>query len=128
MLGQSARNCVLIVAACSVLVGCSDADAERQLELAKESVEAALAAWKRGETADALKTQPTPIEFHDDDWQRAARLLDYKLVQTYRDTDGAPRCATILTVEQRGGKPASMEVTYHVITEPKIVIARDPYS
>ena len=107
-------------------IGCGDS--EEDLEVARQSVVAALEAWKQGETPDQLQTRTPPIEFHDDDWQNDAKLHDYKVKKVYRDTDGRPRCVVVLSVERRGGKVVSVQLTYQANTDPKIVIDRDPYS
>jgi hypothetical protein len=119
---------VLLAAACLVLAGCGGAERKRELQRARESVAAGLEAWKRGEAPEALRTHATPIEFHDDDWQRAARLVEYEITAAYHDTDGLPRCAALLTVQSGSGEPAQVKVTYQIVTEPKVIIARDPFS
>jgi hypothetical protein len=110
------------------IAGCGDAQSQQELDLATRSVQVALDAWKRGEMADNLKGQSTPIEFYDDDWQKGAKLIDYQIDQTYRETDGSPRCAVTLTVQHGDRASAAVKVTYQVNTKPKIVIARDPFS
>ena len=127
MMGGQARVWLVLAIGCT-LAGCGDGELQQELEVAKESVQAALDAWKRGESVAALKARATPIEFHDDDWKRAARLIDYEIGPVYRETDGAPRCAATLTVQHRGRKALPAKVTYQVNLKPKIVIARDPFS
>jgi hypothetical protein len=119
---------ILLAAACLALAGCGKAELKRQLGLATESVEAGLEAWKQGASAQTLTTRSTPIEFHDDDWQQSARLIDYEVVSAYHETDGTPRCAVLLTIESGQGEPRQLKVTYQVLTEPKVIIARDPFS
>lgn len=114
------------IAVAATAIGCGNRS-EQDLEVASESVIAALASWKQGDSPKSLMSGSLRIEFHDDDWQSGARLVDYRLRKTYRGTDGRPRCAATLTVEH-AGDAKTLEVTYEVNTTPRIVVARDPYS
>ena len=116
---------LLILLAC---IGCGDAEAQKQLDLAKQTVQSALDTWKRGESAETLKTGTNPVEFHDDDWQKSARLLEYELLNVYPDTDKLPRCAVRLVIQHRKQEPAVLKVTYQIVTTPKIIVGRDPFS
>ena len=64
----------------------------------------------------------------DDDWQKSARLLEFELLQTYPDTDKLPRCAVKLVIQYAKQDPVEVKVTYQVVTTPKIIVARDPFS
>jgi len=108
------------------MIGCRES--REDLDVAQQSVVTALEAWKQGESPEQLQSRMPPIEFHDDDWQNDAKLQDYEFIKTYRDTDGRPRCVVDLSVERRGGKFETVQLTYQVNTDPKIVIDRDPYS
>jgi hypothetical protein len=108
--------------------GCGDPELQQELDFARESVEAGLASWKRGETAESLQALPQPIEFHDDDWRHGARLVDYQIVQVYRDPDGSPRCAVKLTLKRGEREPEQVEEIYQIVTKPNVIIARDPMS
>lgn len=123
--------------ACSAVVcmlaamtsGCGDGGVQERLDLAKQTVQTALDTWKRGEQAALLKAGPTPIEFFDDDWERAAKLIEYEIVKTYMETDGTPRCAVGLTVQYGKKPPAKVRATYQLVNkENRIVIGRDPFS
>jgi hypothetical protein len=108
--------------------GCGDAKSQQELEVSETLVATALDAWKRGDAPASLQTLPTPIEFHDDDWQKEARLVDYEITQVYHDTDGSPRCAVTLTIQRGKNVPEQINETYQVITNPKVIIGRDPMS
>lgn len=126
MLGHPRHLWPALSALVALAAGCGS-ESQQDLDLVRDSVEAALETWKKAERGDALMSRSPPIEFHDDDWQRGARLIDYELTKTYRDTDGAPRCAVTLSIQSRG-KSKTIKVTYQATTSSKIVIARDPYS
>jgi hypothetical protein len=119
---------LVVLAAALTLSGCGNPELEQELDFAQASVESALAAWKRGEPAESLKALPQPIEFHDDDWRQGARLMDYQIVQVYRDPDGSPRCAVRLTVQRGEREPEQVEEIYQIVTKPNVIIARDPMS
>jgi hypothetical protein len=111
-----------------VLVGCAERMDREFLELATHSVQRGLETWKRGERADALRTGATPIEFHDDDWQKSARLVDFQLLKSYVETDGSPRCAAALVIQYRNRQPQRIRVTYEIVRRSTVIVARDPFS
>lgn len=108
--------------------GCGDSGKQQKLDQAKQSVTTALEAWSRGEPATSLQTANPPIEFHDDDWNLGAKLIEHRITNTYIDTDGGPRCAVELKIEYGGKMPQDVRATYQVLLEPKIVVGRDPMS
>lgn len=108
--------------------GCGDSAQQKKLDLAQQSVTTALETWSRGERSTALQTASPPIEFHDDDWNLGAKLIEHRITKTYIDTDGQPRCAVELKVQHNGKEPLEVRATYQVLVEPKIVVGRDPMS
>lgn len=120
---------MLVSTAALGVCGCGDGGAQQQVDAAAKSVQTSLETWKRGEPVASLKTSPTPIEFFDDDCERAAKLVAFEIKKTYMETDGTARCAVSLVV-QHGAKPSEqVQVTYQVVTKDnKTVIARDPFS
>lgn len=117
----------LLVPSLGSLSGCGGGSDE-DLGTAEESVRAALDTWKRGEPPAALKQLATPIEFHDEEWLGGAKLVEFELKETYRDTDGRPRCAANLTLETSSGKRESKLVIYETNLDQGIVVGRDPMS
>lgn len=126
MLGRPRHIQIALLALAIFMSGCGT-QPEPDLDLLRDSVITALDAWKTAQPRDALLSRSPPIEFHDDDGVRGARLLSYELTNTYRDTDGSPRCAVTLHL-QSANKPKTIKVTYQAKVDSKIVIARDPYS
>ncbi len=126
MLGHPRHLWLALIAIATFAAGCGK-KSEPDLDLVRDSVIAALDVWKTAPRSDALKSLSPPIEFHDDDGKRGARLITYEVTKTYRDTDGGPRCAVTLNI-QNGGKSKTVKVTYQANISSKIVIARDPYS
>lgn len=109
-------------------IGCSDQVAEEKINFAKQTVETALKTWQQGGKPEDLEQGTEPIEFHDDDWDRSARLIEYELRQSYMETDGTARCAVRLKVQTDQKSPREIECTYQIVTEPKVIVARDPMS
>lgn len=119
-------RCSGLLVACVLVAGCGNREEQQKIEFASATVQHALTIWKQGGKPAALRSETEPIEFYDDDWDRSAKLLDYEIRQTYMESDGTARCAVLLTV-QFGRKPAvQVKCTYQIVTEPKVIIGRDP--
>jgi hypothetical protein len=50
----------------------------------------------------------------------------FEVTKTFAQPDGA-RCSVTLTVKPARGEEQVKEVAYHVKTDAKVLIARDPY-
>jgi hypothetical protein len=107
------------------LAGCSRGH-DPALTAARESLQAALDAWKAGAPADGLTARTPPVEFTDDEHRAGHKLLGYEItrVEPYGDV---VHCYTDLTVQDRRGQTATRKVVYAVALRDKVVIARDPY-
>jgi hypothetical protein len=128
---MSARGYAVVVLLAAILIvppGCGDSSRQQELESAELYVRISLDAWTKGANPNALEARATPIEFHDDDWQSGAGLDEFEIIKTYHDTDGQPRCAVTLSVRRGDAHPIEQKVTYQIVTIPRVVIARDPYS
>lgn len=108
--------------------GCADTEGQKRLEFAQQTVQTALQAWQSGASAEQLQVGASPVEFHDDDWQLSAKLVSFELLKTYHDTDGLPRCAVKLTVQSQNEEPREVRVTYQMVTTPRVIVSRDPFS
>jgi hypothetical protein len=116
---------ILAAFAAVAVAGCGDSN--QDLDVAEQSVRAGLDAWQRGELPETLKQRETPIEFHDDDWQSGARLIDFTVENSYRDSAGGPRCTVQLTIEL-DGRSETKSVVYEAKVGSTVVVTRDPYS
>ncbi|MBM3999028.1 MAG: hypothetical protein FJ297_05700 [Planctomycetes bacterium] len=110
--------------------GCGDGRAkQRILDEARNSVEKSLELWKRGEKPAAAMAGPQPIEFFDEDWNRATKLVDYSVRHTYLENDGTPRCAVDLFLKSGDRPTEQVRATYEMANkEGRLVISRDPMS
>jgi hypothetical protein len=119
--------CVALVAVTS---GCSGSvtkvDEEYDAELARETLIAALDAWKAG-NLQALVTLPSPIRFADDDLIAGFRLVDYQLDQPSAKTRPFRGVTVTLTLCQDNGQSVIRMVQYQIALLPRRAVLRsDP--
>jgi hypothetical protein len=119
-------RCSGFLLACVMLAGCGNNENQQKIEFASLTVQHALETWKQGGKPVELLSETVPVEFYDDDWDRSAKLLDFEIRQTYMESDGTARCAVSLTVKYGKKAPVQVKCTYQIVTEPKIIIGRDP--
>jgi hypothetical protein len=121
-----ARWLAAILLACPVLWGCgppSARDLPLDKALAKQSLTAALDAWKAGEKAAALKDRTPPIVVGVPVWDGGAKLTDYKIVS---ETDaGANLHLEVELTMDRGGQATTSQATFIVSTSPAITVFTD---
>jgi hypothetical protein len=111
-----------------IVGGCNNTDGE-QLDASTQLIQVAFEAWQRGEKASSLQSGSPSVQFHDDDWERSARLVEFKIVKTYMETDDTPRCAVEFSVQYGKKPPESRQATYQLVKKGDMtVIARDPFS
>jgi hypothetical protein len=118
-----------IVAVALTPTGCGRGQSQGELLTAEQTVQTALETWRSGKSASSLKASTPPIEFHDDDWQRGARLVDFQIVKTYLESDGTPRCSVQFTIQLGAKAPEKRRATYQLVNKGNaVVVARDPFS
>lgn len=110
---------------CLVVTGCGG-EGQKKIDFARTTVQRALETWQQGGTRAQLLEAQESIEFYDDDWERSAKLADFKIRKTYLESDGTARCAVTLTVKYGKRKPVVVNCTYQIVTEPNVIAARDP--
>lgn len=108
--------------------GCGDSRALELQEMTKGAVERGLGAWQRGDHPDSLKKTAEPLDFFDDDWQRGAKLVSFRVIRTFFDTDDLPKCAVELTVQSGDAAPVTQHVTYQAVKKPHVIVSRDPFN
>jgi hypothetical protein len=121
---------VLVCAAALAVCGCGDPkplDMAATPESSRAALVAALDGWKAGKSVQELAAQSPSVTVMDDDLNRGAKLLDYKI-----DGDGQPRgtgysYVVTLTLQDKDGakSPATKKVYYNVVTEPKHTVFRE---
>lgn len=112
------------VIACLALTGCGKGLTAKDLtldkSLAKQSLTTALDAWKKGETADSLKSRQPAITVADLNWKSGAKLTDYKVLGE-RDA-GVNLIVDVELTLDKGGEQSVRKTEYTVGTSPQIAI------
>ncbi|QEG23980.1 hypothetical protein MFFC18_38850 [Mariniblastus fucicola] len=111
-----------------LLTGCGNNEDQMKMEFAEATVKQSLEAWQQGKKPAELEAEEEPVRFFDDDWNLSNKLLDFEIRKTYMESDGTARCAVTLTVQDRQGKRNEVKCTYQIVSDPKVVVARDPMS
>lgn len=104
--------------------GANNSLAREIIERARQDVQTALEAWKKGESLAKLGP---PLQVTDQDWKAGLRLLDYELKRAEGFQGENVRCWVHLSLQDRKGKKLEKEVVYEVRPGDKPVIARDPF-
>jgi hypothetical protein len=86
---------------------------------------AALDAWKRGETPDAVAAGSPPVRVIDHEWQVGWTLLGYEVQGEPLKTGLSVRQSVALQLKTPKGKPAKKTVNYLINTGPQPVITRE---
>lgn len=101
--------------------GCGSAPTQSDPEVARQTLQRALDAWKRGDPPDALKDASPPVTVADTEWRRGAKLLAYELADKTEPSGFDQRFTVKLTLDA-DKKPRT--VMYDVSTHPKLVVVR----
>ncbi|HVX14742.1 MAG TPA: hypothetical protein VHC22_26370 [Pirellulales bacterium] len=110
---------------CIAVSGCSKRNAPAEPDLARSSLEAALGAWKSGETPDTLAQRSPSITMTDFAWRQEQKLTDFHL-QGEPTNDGVNIHFQVeLTLIDAQGATATEKVGYIVGTHPVITIGRE---
>jgi hypothetical protein len=94
--------------------------------LARQTLAAALDAWKAGEPHDAPAKRPEPIRVADEDWLAGARLVDFQIGDPEPLSGPRLRLPATLKLKDPRGKAVERRVVYLVALEPgRMVIRQD---
>ncbi len=91
---------------------------------ARESLQAALESWKKGEPSNALEKATPPIYVVEPDWQGGAKLKDFQIVGSGEEKDAQWNCNVRLTLVGANGQEMKREVTFTVATAPNRMVSR----
>lgn len=109
---------------CVSAAGCGVKNSPADPEVAKRSLEAALASWKQGEAPAALAQRTPPITVGDFAWNEGRKLTDYRFVGEPTNDGYNLHYSVELTLA--GERGASVELaTYTVGASPAITIFRE---
>lgn len=105
-------------------LGCSRAlPAPADPDQARETLVAALDAWKKGEKIETLPERSPPIRVRDDDWMSGWTLRSYA-IGAHEAIGRQRRVAVKLSLQDAKGKTAVKNVHYEIDTNPATVIVR----
>jgi hypothetical protein len=118
---------IVLVAA----VGCSGkveptAEVRHDSEQAKQTLIAALDAWKSGK-AQSLSRRNPPIRFEDEDFTAGFRLADFELEEPDAPVPAYSDVPVILSLRDRRGKSVRRETRYQVTTAPGLAVLRSDH-
>jgi hypothetical protein len=94
------------------------------VERARETVKAALDAWKAGAKPAEMPGRSPSITVQDFDWMAGGKLLEYRLLDEGKAEDANLRIQARLTVQDAKGKSAQKTVAYIVGTDPVLTVFR----
>jgi hypothetical protein len=110
--------------ACVFVSGCEHKNLPVTPDLAKQSLEAALESWKRGESPEALAARTPPVTVGDFAWREGRKLTDFRVVGEPRNAGFNVSIDVELTFGDAKGAAAE-QATYVVGTDPTITIFRE---
>lgn len=94
-------------------------------DVATSSLNAALEAWRLGETPQSLEDKEPAIYFNDQVWSSGSELVDYSVTDQQANGQGW-NCEVQLTLRSGQRKSESRRVRYQIDTQPHIVIVQQP--
>jgi hypothetical protein len=95
------------------------------VELARDSLRAALESWKKGEPPETLRDRYPSITIQDMDWKTGYVLVNYELRDGEKEDASNLHCPVRLTVRDPQGKEVKKPVTYVIGTDPVITVFRE---
>jgi hypothetical protein len=108
------------------LAGCGSQSLPPQTDPAKgrEVLKTVLETWKRGGSADGLKTGSPSITAHDPDWSAGAKLSDYEIAPEDKRSGVDLVLAVKLKLLRPDGRPQEKKVRYVVAAGASTVVVR----
>lgn len=94
-------------------------------EVAKQSLEKALAKWAAGQPPESLATENPKIYVNDVDWKDGRKLKQFQLAGPAEEVGLQVRLPVTLDVEDASGQVVKNQVSYSVSTSPVVSIVRD---
>jgi|GEM_PF-458162 len=126
---QLFRGIALLLTCAGFVAGCSEAhpvDPVRP-EIARETLEAVLTAWKEDRTAESLQQQSPAIVVQDVDWMTGAKLTSFRLIDAGKVVGANLSIEVELSLIDSQGKSKVQNVWYLVGTDPALTVFRDMF-
>lgn len=118
---------VTVLAICSV--GCSDGANPYPVrsDVARQTLETALDAWKAGNEPSKLRDDNPTIVVQDLDWSAGTQLTAYELVNEGKAVGANLSIEVRLELKDKAGKVSQKSVWYLVGTDPSLTVFRDMF-
>ena len=110
---------------CLFLPACARQNAPAEADLARQSLEAALASWKAGGQPAELARRTPPIVMGDFAWEAGTKLAEYRIPPEARSDGVSLHYLVELTLADPERSSSKQQVSYVVGTNPAITIFRD---
>lgn len=94
-------------------------------EVARSSLQTALEAWQRGDSAEALRQRTPPIYLNDPRFAAGHRLTRFVIHDGHKEVGQSVQFRATLTLATPDGKTAEKKSGYMVDTAPAVVIVGD---
>jgi hypothetical protein len=122
------RFAIAISFAILALPGCGGGLAPNSnLEVAEQSLQTSLEAWKSGKSPTDLEKGKPSIIVNDDDWRAGKRLLEFTMEKGAL-SGRQIRCKVHIKLEDKNGDTMERDAVYIIDTTPRIVIVRDSFA
>lgn len=109
---------LVLLAGCG---GASEAEFTPESELARQSLVAALDAWKAGQKPDSLRVGEHEVRIEDSTWRKGAKLQSYEI--TAEPLQEGPAKFTVKVTLSTS--PAPQSVDYYVVGKGPYWVFRD---
>jgi hypothetical protein len=94
-------------------------------QLAEETLNRTLDAWKDGKTPEEMQEETPPVVVQDMDWMNGKKLLEFEVLDDSQAVDANLIAKVKIKMSTGDGKMTERTVTYVVGTAPKLTVFRD---
>jgi hypothetical protein len=116
---------LLLVGVLALASGCGGTPAAADPDQARQTLIAALDAWKSGEAPDALAARSPAIHVSDADWNAGATLTSYEADNSAQPAGYDLSFSVVLELKGPKAKaPTRCNAVYVVTTHPKALVLR----
>jgi hypothetical protein len=125
-IGSASRLGALAMALAAIAPGgCgSGAPQPAERDAARDALRAALDAWKKGESPDALTRARPPVYVSDWRWRSGVKLVRYEIDERDHALGAERRCPVQIWIDAGKGRMVSESIAYNVGTLPALTVAR----
>jgi hypothetical protein len=107
------------------LSGCAKSHPKADADTARETLRTVLAAWKKGDSIDALHGRSPSIYVTDFQWRGRFALLNYEVSPKDQLLGPHLRCQVDLSLRNPKGKTVKKKATYSVGTNGELTVVRE---